>query len=251
MYNATQILFMSLDDQLRLIRAHLASAQSIAVLTGAGISADSGVPTFRGVDGLWRTYRAEDLATPEAFERDPRIVWEWYNWRRELIATKSPNPAHFALAELERRASHRMWLITQNVDGLHRAAGSHRLSEIHGNIWMVRCTDCGLVTEDRRVPIPILPACETCGALVRPHIVWFGESLNPAEIQRCTEVLQSCDVLLVIGTSGMVYPAAGFASVAKQAGATVVEINLDETPQSNLVDLTLRGRAKDLVPQLL
>lgn len=250
MYNPAHILFMSLDDQLRLTRAHLASAQSIAVLTGAGISADSGVPTFRGVDGLWRTYRAEDLATPEAFERDPRIVWEWYNWRRELIATKSPNPAHFALAELERR-SHRMWLITQNVDGFHRAAGSHRLSEIHGNIWMVRCTDCGFVTEDRRVPIPILPVCETCGALVRPHIVWFGESLDPAEIQRCTEALQSCDVLLVIGTSGVVYPAAGFASVAKQAGATVVEINLDETPQSNLVDLALRGRAKDLVPQLL
>jgi NAD-dependent deacetylase len=144
-----------------------------------------------------------------------------------------------------------MWLITQNVDGLHRAAGSHRLSEIHGNIWMVRCTDCGFVTEDRRVPIPILPSCETCGALVRPHIVWFGESLDPAEIQRCTEALQSCDVLLVIGTSGVVYPAAGFASVAKQAGATVVEINLDDTPQSNLVDLALRGKAKDLVPQLL
>ena len=251
MYNAAHILFMSLDDQLRLTRAHLASAQSIAVLTGAGISADSGVPTFRGVDGLWRTYRAEDLATPEAFERDPRIVWEWYNWRRELIATKSPNPAHFALAELERRASHSMWLITQNFDGLHSAAGSHRLSEIHGNIWMVRCTQCGFVTEDRRVPIPILPVCETCGALVRPHIVWFGESLDPAEIQRCTEALQSCDVLLVIGTSGVVYPAAGFASVAKQAGATVVEINLDDTPQSNLVDLALRGRAKDLVPQLL
>jgi NAD-dependent protein deacetylase/lipoamidase len=242
---------MSLDDQICLARAHLASAQSIAVLTGAGISADSGVPTFRGEDGLWRTYRAEDLATPEAFDHDPRIVWEWYNWRRELIATKSPNPAHFALAELEGRATHRMWLITQNVDGLHRAAGSCRLSEIHGNIWMVRCTECGVVTDDRRVPIPILPTCHTCGALLRPHIVWFGESLDPVDLQRCTEALQSCDLLLVIGTSGVVYPAAGFASVAKGAGAVVVEINLDETPQSNLVDLALRGRAKDLVPQLL
>jgi NAD-dependent deacetylase len=221
------------------------------VLTGAGISADSGVPTFRGPDGLWRTYRAEDLATPEAFERDPRLVWEWYNWRRELIATKSPNPAHVALAELERRENERMWLITQNVDGLHRAAGSRRLSEIHGNIWMVRCTGCGVVNEDRRVPIQILPTCDACGALLRPHIVWFGESLDPADLRRCTETLQSCDLLLVIGTSGVVYPAAGFASVAKQAGATVVEINLDETPQAPLVDLVLRGQAKDLVPQLL
>jgi NAD-dependent deacetylase len=200
---------------------------------------------------LWRTYRAEDLATPEAFERDPRLVWEWYNWRRELIATKSPNPAHVALAELERRGNDRMWLITQNVDGLHRAAGSRRLSEIHGNIWMVRCTGCGVVNEDRRVPIQILPTCDACGALLRPHIVWFGESLDPADLRRCTETLQSCDLLLVIGTSGVVYPAAGFASVAKQAGATVVEINLDETPQSPMVDLVLRGRAKDLVPQLL
>ena len=242
---------MSLDDQIRLARAHLASARSIAVLTGAGISADSGVPTFRGQDGLWRNYRAEDLATPEAFERDPRLVWEWYNWRRELIATKSPNPAHFTLAELEQRIGDRMWLITQNVDGLHRAAGSRRLSEIHGNIWMVRCTGCGAVTEDRRVPIPILPACETCRTLVRPHIVWFGESLDATDLHRCSEALQSCSLLLVIGTSGVVYPAAGFASVAKQAGATVIEINLDETPQSNLVDLGLRGKAKDLLPQLL
>jgi NAD-dependent deacetylase len=178
-------------------------------------------------------------------------VWEWYNWRRELIATKSPNPAHVALAELERRVTDRMWLITQNVDGLHRAAGSQRLSEIHGNIWMVRCTGCGVVIEDRRVPIPILPTCDACGTILRPHIVWFGESLDPADLRRCTETLQSCDLLLVIGTSGVVYPAAGFASVAKQAGATVVEINLDETPQSPLVDLALRGRAKDLVPQLL
>jgi NAD-dependent deacetylase len=242
---------MALDDQIRLARAHVASARSITVLTGAGISADSGVPTFRGPDGLWRTYRAEDLATPEAFERDPRLVWEWYNWRRELIATKSPNPAHVALAELERRENERMWLITQNVDGLHRAAGSRRLSEIHGNIWMVRCTGCGVVNEDRRVPIQILPTCDACGALLRPHIVWFGESLDPADLRRCTETLQSCDLLLVIGTSGVVYPAAGFASVAKQAGATVVEINLDETPQAPLVDLVLRGQAKDLVPQLL
>ena len=232
-------------------RARIASAHIITILTGAGVSADSGVPTFRGPDGLWRNFRAEDLATPEAFERDPRLVWEWYNWRRELLATKEPNPAHFALADLEQRLTDRMWLITQNVDGLHRQAGSRRLSEIHGNIWMVRCTGCGNVTEDRRVPMPILPTCHLCEELLRPHIVWFGESLDPADLRRCGESLRACDLLLVIGTSGVVYPAAGFASRAKETGATVVEINLDETPHSDLVDLSLRGRAKDLVPQLL
>jgi NAD-dependent deacetylase len=242
---------MATDDQILLARTHLASARNVTILTGAGISADSGVPTFRGADGLWRTYRAEDLATPEAFERDPRLVWEWYNWRRELMAMKSPNPAHDTLVELEQRWTDRMWLITQNVDGLHRAAGSQRLSEIHGNIWKVRCTGCGVISENREIPLPILPACRLCRALLRPHIVWFGESLREEDLRRCDEALRACDLLLVIGTSGVVYPAAGFASVAKKVGALVIEINLESTPQSNLVDLSLQGRAKDLVPLLL
>jgi NAD-dependent deacetylase len=241
---------MAIDDQILLARMHLASARNVTVLTGAGISADSGVPTFRGADGLWRNYRAEDLATPEAFARDPRVVWEWYSWRRELIATKRPNPAHEAVVELERR-NKRFWLITQNVDGLHRAAGSQRLSEIHGNIWKVRCTGCGVVSDNREIPLSILPTCRQCHALLRPHIVWFGESLWEEDLRRCDEALRVCDLLLVIGTSGVVYPAASFASVAKNAGALVIEINLDSTPQSNLVDLSLQGRAKDLVPLLL
>lgn len=232
-------------------RSHIASARAITILTGAGISADSGIPTFRGEEGLWRNYRAEDLATPEAFARDPRLVWEWYNWRRELIATKQPNPAHIALAELERRRPDRFWLITQNVDGLHRAAGSQCLSEIHGNIWKVRCTGCGLVSDNREVPLPTLPICLQCGGLLRPHIVWFRESLWEEDLRRCDEALQSCDLLLVIGTSGVVYPAAGFASIAKEMGALVMEINLESTQQSDLVDLSLQGRAKDLVPLLL
>jgi NAD-dependent protein deacetylase/lipoamidase len=178
-------------------------------------------------------------------------VWEWYNWRREVLATKKPNEAHLALAELEQRLTDKMWLITQNVDGLHRQAGSHRLSEIHGNIWRVRCTGCGTVTENRQVPIPILPTCQDCKALLRPHIVWFGESLDPTDLRRCNDALGSCGLFLVIGTSGVVYPAAGFATMAKEAGATVVEINLAETPQSSLVDISLRGRARDLVPLLL
>ena len=236
--------------QLREAQSRIASAQAITILTGAGISADSGVPTFRGADGLWRNFRAEELASPEAFERDPRLVWEWYNWRRELIASKQPNDAHRAIASLESRVND-FWLITQNVDGLHRAAGSRKLSEIHGNIWMVRCTACSAVTENHQVPLSLMPHCGPCGGLLRPHIVWFGESLQEEDLARCANQLQACDILLVIGTSGVVYPAAGFASIAKAAGAYVIEVNLDPTPQSDLVDIALHGRAKDLVPILL
>ena len=237
-------------SDLGLVREKIAAARSVAVLTGAGISADSGVPTFRGDDGLWRNFRAEDLATPEAFERDPRLVWEWYNWRRELIATKRPNPAHMAVVELERRCA-QFWLITQNVDGLHRSAGSTQLSEIHGNIWKVRCTACGAVEDNHDVPIPILPSCLHCKGLLRPHIVWFGESLFAGDLARCGAALESCDVLLVIGTSGVVYPAAGFASMAKASGAFVAEINPDVTPHSAIVDVSLKGRGKEIVPLLL
>ncbi|HEU4500705.1 MAG TPA: NAD-dependent deacylase [Nitrospira sp.] len=241
---------MASGSDLGLLKRKLESARSLAILTGAGISADSGVPTFRGPDGLWRNFRAEDLATPEAFARDPRLVWEWYNWRRELIATKTPNPAHVAVVEFERRFEE-FWLITQNVDGLHRAAGSEKLSEIHGNIWKVRCTACGIVEDNHDVPIAILPTCRHCQGLLRPHIVWFGESLCSDDLACCAAALRACDVLLVIGTSGVVYPAAGFASVAKETGAFVAEINFEATPQSGTMDLALKGRAKDLVPLLL
>jgi NAD-dependent deacetylase len=241
---------MGTGSILSLIQRKLSSARSLTVLTGAGISADSGVPTFRGTDGLWRNFRAEDLATPEAFTRDPRLVWEWYNWRRELIATKRPNPAHDAVAQMERQFE-QFWLITQNVDGLHRGAGSRKLSEIHGNIWMVRCTQCRGLTENRDVPLAIPPLCVTCGGLLRPHIVWFGESLAEEDLRRSYTALKSSDLCLIIGTSGMVYPAAGLASIAKESGAFVAEINLDSTSHTGLVDAALQGRAKDLVPLLL
>lgn len=241
---------MTSDSAFQEIRSRLARAKSVTVLTGAGISADSGVPTFRDADGLWRNFRPEDLATPEAFQRDPRLVWEWYDWRRGLLATKSPNAAHHSLVELERRVAG-FWLITQNVDGLHRAAGSAKLSEIHGNIWRVRCTRCSLVDDNREVPIPILPSCHACGGLLRPHIVWFGESLAEEDLRRSYSALEVCEVLLIIGTSGIVYPVASFAPVAKSAGAFVAELNLDPTPQSEIVDISVNGRAKDLVPALL
>jgi NAD-dependent deacetylase len=242
---------MSYDDQsLVQIRERLSKAKAVTVLTGAGISADSGVPTFRGPEGLWRNFRAEDLATPDAFSKNPQLVWEWYNWRRELIAAKSPNPAHHALVTLEERFKS-FTLITQNVDGLHARAGSRTLIEIHGNIWKVRCTRCSNVSVNEDVPLSILPYCTLCGGLLRPHIVWFGEALDPQDLQRSAEALQSCDVMLVIGTSGIVQPAASFADAAKSAGAFVVEINLTSTPAKGSVDAVLQGRAAMMVPRLL
>jgi NAD-dependent deacetylase len=234
------------------VRECLSTARRVTVLTGAGISADSGIPTFRGPDGFWKNFRAEDLATPEAFTRDPVLVWEWYNWRRELIATKEPNPAHRALVEIEGKMEPRhaqFRLLTQNVDGLHARAGNRNLIELHGNIWKVRCTGCGTVTEDHRVPIPIPPHCSSCGKMLRPHIVWFGEPLNPQDVDLAIVALENCEVMLVIGTSGVVQPAASFASTARAAGAFVVEINPDAS--SSAAHIALRGRSAEIVPQLL
>jgi len=232
------------------VRDRVHNAQSVTVLTGAGISADSGVPTFRGTEGLWKNFRPEELASPEAFNRDPQLVWEWYNWRRELLAPKLPNAAHEALVQLESQLQD-FWVITQNVDGLHAAAGTQHLSEIHGNIWKVRCTQCHRVTLNHDVPLPFPPSCHDCGGLLRPHIVWFGESLAAEVLEKSYAALQHCDILLIIGTSGVVYPAASFASVAKDDGAFVIEMNLDPTPNSSVVDVSFQGRAKELVPLLL
>ena len=172
----------------------------IAVLTGAGISAESGVPTFRGEGGLWRNYRPEQLATPDAFNQDPELVWEWYNWRRELIGECAPNPAHETLAEME-AALPGFTLITQNIDGLHQVAGSRNVLELHGCIWRVRCVDCARVTEDRRTPMPApVPHCSECGGLLRPDVVWFGESLSPAILDAAWAATGRCRLMLVIGT---------------------------------------------------
>ncbi len=241
---------MATDDQILLARTQLESARNVTVLTGAGISADSGVPTFRGADGLWRNFRAEDLATPEAFLRDPRLVWEWYNWRREILATKQPNQAHHALVRLEERMKH-FHLITQNVDGLHRLAGSRQISELHGDIWKVRCTSCRLVIDNRDVPLSLLPHCRTCGGLLRPHIVWFGEALDEQVLATSFRAAESCNLMVIVGTSGLVYPAAMLMPAAKANGAFVIEINLDSTPNSPDAALSLQGRAKDIVPLLL
>jgi NAD-dependent deacetylase len=225
-------------------------AESVAVLTGAGISAESGVPTFRGADGLWRKYKVTELATPEAFAENPELVWEFYNWRRELISGVACNPAHKALAELEKKVPH-FTLITQNIDGLHLKAESRNLIEIHGNIWKVRCTGCGEIRLDRSLDMGRSPRCKKCGGALRPHVVWFGEALDQDLLQQAVTASRSCNVMLVIGTSAVVQPAASLAFEAKAAGATVAEINLERTSQSDYMDFTLTGKAGQIVPKLI
>ncbi len=237
------------DDGICRLRERLHQARRVVVLTGAGISAESGVPTFRGEGGLWRQHRAVELATPQAFARDSDLVWQFYNWRREFLRGLAPNTAHLALARGEARLAE-LILVTQNIDGLHQAAGSRRIIEMHGNIWWVRCTACGRAREDRTVPLPPRPACPECGGLLRPHVVWFGEQLDPQVLEQIYTAVHDCQLMLVIGTSGVVQPAASLGSQAKSRGAWVAEINLEPTPYSDIYDLSLQGRAGELVPRL-
>ena len=222
----------------------------IMALTGAGISAESGVPTFRGEGGLWHQHRPEELATPGAFSRDPKLVWEWYDWRRSLIGACQPNPAHRTLVDMEAELPN-FTLITQNVDGLHRLAGNRRLLELHGDIWRLRCTREGTGQVDRTTPLPeIPPHCANCGALLRPDVVWFGEALPTDILEAAFAVTAICDVVLVIGTSALVQPAASLPLIAKENGAALVEINPQPTPLSDYADLSLRQPSAQALPQL-
>jgi NAD-dependent deacetylase len=231
-------------------RSPLHRSTPVAVLTGAGISAESGVPTFRGPDGLWRSYRAEDLATPEAFRRDPELVWQWYAWRRSVIGGCRPNAAHQALTEME-QALDNFVLITQNVDGLHGLAGSRRVLELHGNIWRLRCTvHCGPAWENRGDLLPELPPrCPACGALARPDVVWFGEALPGDVLGAALDAARRCKLMLVIGTSALVQPAASLPLLALENGAHLVEINPQPTPLSHLADEVLREPAAQALPR--
>jgi NAD-dependent deacetylase len=226
----------------------LEQATTIAVLTGAGISAESGVSTFRGSNGLWKNYRAEDLATPEAYAKNPLLVWEWYKMRFETVVKAQPNAAHDALVKLAREKQ--LTLVTQNVDGLHERAGSRDVLELHGNITKGRCERCGHL-EPLQVGFEIPPMCERCGSRMRPNVVWFGETLPQVVFQKAIEAFSSCDVALIIGTSAVVEPAASLARLAKQQGAFVIEVNPTKTPLSFIADLSLRVGASEGMAELL
>lgn len=229
----------------------LADTRHVMVLTGAGVSAESGVPTFREAQtGLWQRFRPEELATVEAFRSDPQTVWSWYEWRRDLVARAAPNAGHIALAALATLVP-RLTLVTQNVDGLHRRAGSEDLIEFHGNLFENRCLACGLSAPHVARPSPVPPRCTACGELVRPGVVWFGEAIPAGLLQCALEAAEDCRVFLSVGTSAMVQPAAGLAQRAMQSGATVVEVNPLPTELSALAEYVLRANSGVALPALV
>lgn len=220
----------------------------MVVSTGAGVSAESGVPTFRGEEGLWKKFRAEELATFEAFQANPKIVWEWYKYRREIINKIEPNPGHYAIAEMARLFD-RFQLVTQNIDDLHRAAGSEDIVELHGNIKRNRCLDCGRISYDEKFE-QFPPLCG-CGGRLRPDVVWFGEFLPAGAIEKAFAVSKSCDLFFSVGTSGIVQPAASLPNMARQHGAFVVEINIEPTEISFIADLHLEGKSGEILPAVV
>lgn len=229
----------------------LRAAQRVAVLTGAGISAESGVPTFREAQtGLWARYNPEELATPEAFQKNPKLVWEWYAWRQERVRQAEPNVGHYALVEMERRIAE-FNLITQNVDGLHRRAGSHQVVELHGNLFQVKCFTDGRPVERWPDSDDVPPHCPVCDGLLRPDVVWFGESLPASALRAAEQAATNAEIFFSIGTSALVYPAAELPFTALRAGATVVEINPQPTPLSPHVTFSLNGPAGVILPRLV
>jgi NAD-dependent deacetylase len=238
----------NLERAIRWIEEH--HPRRITALTGAGISAESGVPTFRDAGGLWETHRAEELATPQAFARDPRLVWRWYEWRRGVIRDAVPNDGHLALASLEELLESKggsLTLITQNVDALHHRAGSRNLIELHGNIFRVRCTREGTSTERTESFAELPPLC-SCGAMLRPDVVWFGEMLPAGAIEAGSVAVAESDLLLVVGTSGVVHPAAGLVSMLRRGEA--IEVNPHETPLSRMARFSIHAPAALALPRL-
>lgn len=236
-----------LEEVAKLVR----KARRVAVLTGAGISAESGVPTFRGKEGLWGKFRPEELATMDAFLANSKIVWEWYNWRRRLIGEVEPNPGHYALAKLP-KFFEEFTLITQNVDGLHRMAGSENVLELHGNIHRNKCVNCGKLYEEiAEIDPDNIPTCDSCGGKIRPDVVWFGEMLPERVINQAFQKSEEADVFFSVGTSAIVHPAASLPLAARRNNATIIEINPDRTPISDLVDYYFAARSGELLPSLI
>jgi NAD-dependent deacetylase len=231
---------MMLDAAIAAI--HERKPRNVVVFTGAGVSADSGIPTFRGAGGLWRNFRAEDLATPEAFARDPILVWEWYEWRRDLVRKAAPNAAHTAIARLQKAV-----VVTQNVDGLHSCAGSRDVIELHGNLFRARCIR-ERTTRDAPEKFEAMPPRCECGALLRPEVVWFGEMLPAAALERASRVISDCDLLLVIGTSGVVYPAAGLVSLARGLS---IEINPQTSAVASSCTYAISANAASATPEIV
>lgn len=224
----------------------LQQVETLAVLTGAGVSAESGIPTFREDEGLWKNFRAEELTTPEAFRKDPAFVWEWYGFRQKKVLECKPNPAHYTLAKMEKHYK-KFTLITQNVDNLHRKAGSSHLLELHGNILKARCTSCSMVLDFVLADDP-LPQCPQCVSLLRPHIVWFGESLDLNTIDEAFQRAAACDLFITAGTSALVHPAASLPLEAAGHGAALLEINPETTPITPFMTISIRGKAGEVLP---
>jgi NAD-dependent deacetylase len=226
------------------------NARSIAVLTGAGISAASGVPTFRGRDGLWKNFRPEELANFSAFHNNPLLVWEWYLWRRDLIAKVKPNAAHYALVDLE-KISKDFSLITQNVDNLHNLAGSQNIIELHGNIMRNKCSQCNKPYPEEINLEKGVPSCNECGGTIRPDVVWFGEFLPQDAIQKAYNIAQNSEIFIIVGTSGVVEPAASLPFIAKQNRALLIEINPEQTPITAISDLFFQDSADKVLPRII
>jgi NAD-dependent deacetylase len=231
--------------------AHLRTACRIVVLTGAGVSAESGVPTFRDAQtGLWARYRPEDLATPEAFLRNPKLVWDWYTWRKKLVTEVQPNPGHYALAEIENHVT-AFTLITQNVDGLHQRAGSRNILELHGNILRTKCFDEGTLVAELDDSGSVPPRCPRCGGLLRPDVVWFGELLPSETLHQAMQAAKTCDTFFSVGTSALVQPAAALPWLAMERGAVIIEVNPQVTPLTDQASYVLRGPSGEVLPELV
>ncbi|MCE1248883.1 MAG: NAD-dependent deacylase [Firmicutes bacterium] len=222
---------------------------SVAVLTGAGVSAESNIPTYRDADGLWNQFQAQDLATLEAFSKNPATVWEWYSYRQQLMLKCEPNPGHKIFVEMEKYFPE-FTLITQNIDGLHQRAGSKDVVELHGNVMKARCMKEEEKVFDFIAGDNYLPKCEDCGSLIRPHVVWFGEMLDSEVIGKATSAAANCEVFIMSGTSAVVYPAAGLPLIAIRNGAKLIEINLEETPVSDYAEISIRGKSGEILPEI-
>ncbi|GAB4464025.1 MAG: NAD-dependent deacylase [Burkholderiaceae bacterium] len=240
-------------DILEAVARLVCGARRCTVLTGAGVSAESGIPTFRDAQtGLWAKFDPAQLASQEGFRADPPLVWRWYAWRRRLIADAAPNAGHLALAHASRRFD-RFALITQNVDGLHARAGSDDVIELHGNILRTKCfSECGVRYEDpAELPAGEPPHCPRCGSWLRPDVVWFGEALDPAVLARAEAAASACDLMLVVGTSGLVYPAAGLPALARRTGAAVIVVNPNRSELDDLAEVVVRAPAAEVLPIVL